>query len=94
MVMQAPAMPFGVWAVMFSLTLAAVYVCREDIRALAVERPVAAKVVAFALLAIGGAVAMEAAPLGRICDWGSLLDLCGGWQACAWAAWYGNGCYV
>lgn len=94
MVMQAPVMPFAVWLVMFSLTLVAVWACSDELRRFAVARPLASRFAGALVVVIVGAVALGANPLNTLCDWQELMDLCGGWELCAWAAWYGNACWL
>lgn len=41
---------------------------------------------------IAGTLGVWAADVYVNCEWAWILDLCGGWQACAYYYWFAGGC--
>jgi hypothetical protein len=91
-VMALPGMSFGGWLLMAGLTLVAIWICRQDLREMATLRPMATRFACAVTLAVVCAVGLSAQPVYVNCDWDQLLEMCGGYTACAWAAWWMNAC--
>lgn len=92
-VVLAPAMPVWTWLAMVALTVVAAWVCREELRELAVARPVAAKAICGVVVGIAGAAGVQAYDMSVMCNWNTIMDFCDSSAVCAWAVYIGNNCY-